>query len=49
MKTLYVCGSFSFIREMESLEHMLKEENIQFQISKEMDRRGILGCLKKSR
>ena len=47
MKRLYVCGSFSFIREMEVLEHMLKEENIQFQISKEIDRRGILGCLKK--
>lgn len=47
MKRLYVCGSFRFIREMEALEHMLKEENIQFQISKEMDRRGILGCLKK--
>jgi nucleoside 2-deoxyribosyltransferase len=47
MKRLYVCGSFRFIHEMEVLERQLKEENIQFQISKKTDSRGILGCLKK--
>ena len=47
MKKLYICGSFKFIREMEGLERKLKGENIQFQTSKKMDSRGILGCLKK--
>ena len=47
MKRLYVCGSFRFLREMEELEHTLEEENIEYQISKEMDGRGIRGCLKK--
>lgn len=47
MKRLYVCGSFSFIREMEGLERKLKEENIQFQMSKKTESRGVLGCLKK--
>lgn len=47
MKKLYVCGSFKFVQEMEGLERKLKAENIQFQVSKEMDSRGILGCLKK--
>jgi len=47
MKRLYVCGSFRFTREMEELEGRLKEENIEYQISKRMDSRGILGCLKK--
>ena len=47
MKKLYVCGSFRYIREMEGLERKLKEENIQFEMSKEIDGRGILGCLKK--
>jgi len=47
MKKLYVCGSFRFKREMEGLERKLKEENIQFQISKEMNSYGIVGCLKK--
>jgi hypothetical protein len=32
---------------MEELEHMLREENLTYQISKEMDSRGILGCVKK--
>jgi len=32
---------------MEELEHMLREENLTYQISKEIDSRGILGCLKK--
>jgi hypothetical protein len=47
MKKLYVCGSFRFTHEMEELERQLKEENIQFQISKKTDSCGILGCLKK--
>jgi len=47
VKKLYVCGSFRFTREMEELEHELKGENVQFQISKKRDSRGILGCLKK--
>jgi hypothetical protein len=47
MKRLYVCGSFKFICEMKGLERRLKGENIQFQTSKKMDSRGILGCLKK--
>ena len=47
MKKLYVCGSFKFRREMEALGRKLKEENIQFQMSKELDSRGILGCLQK--
>jgi len=47
MKKLYVCGSFRFTREMEELENRLKRENIECQISKRMDSRGILGCLKK--
>ena len=32
---------------MKKLEHMLKEANIEYQISKKMAGRGILGCLKK--
>ena len=47
MNRLYVCGSLRFIREMEELECRLKEENIEYQISKRMNSRGILGCLKK--
>lgn len=47
MKRLYVCGSFRFTREIENLERELKEENIEYQISKKMNTRGILGCLKK--
>jgi len=47
MKKVYICGSFRFIREMQELEDDLKEENIEYQMSKKMDGRGILGCLKK--
>jgi nucleoside 2-deoxyribosyltransferase len=47
MKELYVCGSFRFTREMEGLERRLEEEGIRYQMSKKMDSRGILGCLKK--
>jgi hypothetical protein len=46
-KRLYVCGSFKFRQEMEGVERKLKEEGIPFQVSKKMDSRGILGCLKK--
>jgi hypothetical protein len=47
MKKLYVCGSLRFTREMEGLEASLSGENIEYQISKRMDSRGILGCLKR--
>ena len=47
MKRLYVCGSFKFVLEIEGLERELKDEGIQSQVSKKMDSRGILGCLKK--
>jgi hypothetical protein len=47
MKRLYVCGSFKFIREMEGLERELKEEGIQFEMPKETDAGGLLGCLRK--
>jgi nucleoside 2-deoxyribosyltransferase len=47
MKVLYVCGSFRFIRKMNELEEKLKEENIEFRMSKKMGSRGILGCLEK--
>ena len=47
MKKLYVCGSFRFVREMEELEGRLREGNIEYQMSKEMNSRGILGCLRK--
>jgi hypothetical protein len=47
MKRLYVCGSFRFVQQMEELEAKLKKENIEYQMSKEIDKRGILGCLTK--
>jgi nucleoside 2-deoxyribosyltransferase len=47
MRVLYVCGSFRFRREMSELEGRLKEENIEFRMSKKMGSRGILGCLEK--
>lgn len=47
MKRVYVCGSFRFIHELEELERRLKEENLEFEVSKEMDSHGILGCLEK--
>jgi nucleoside 2-deoxyribosyltransferase len=47
MKKLYVCGSFRFTHDMDALERELKEERIQFQISKKTDSRGIQACLKK--
>jgi nucleoside 2-deoxyribosyltransferase len=47
MKRLCVCGSFRFRRELERLERKLKEEKIQYQISKKMGSHGILECLGK--
>jgi hypothetical protein len=47
MKRLYVCGSFKFLREIEELECELKEKSIKYETSKEMNNRGILGCLEK--
>lgn len=47
MKQVYVCGSFRFMDKIEELEMMLKKENVEFLVSKNMDVRGILGCLKK--
>ena len=47
MLRLYVCGSFRFMHEIEKLEAKLREENIEYCISKKMDSRGILGCLEK--
>jgi hypothetical protein len=47
MKRLYVCGSLRFTREMGNLEQRLKEENIKHEMSKSLDSRGVLACLKK--
>jgi nucleoside 2-deoxyribosyltransferase len=47
MKTLYVCGSFKFIRKMNELERELKKENIEFMMLKKKSSRGIIGCLEK--
>jgi hypothetical protein len=47
MKRLYICGSFKFLREIEELECKLKERKIEYETSKKMNNRGILGCLKK--
>jgi len=47
MNRLYVCGSFKFLREIEELECKLKEKNIEYETSKKMNNRGILGCLEK--
>jgi len=47
MKKVYLCGSFRFVHEIEELEKKLREEGIDCEASKEMDSRGILGCLEK--
>jgi diphthamide synthase subunit DPH2 len=47
MKKVYVCGSFRFVHELEELEERLKKENLEYEISKEKNSLGILGCLKK--
>lgn len=47
MKGVYVCGSFRFTREMDELASRLAGENIEYEISRRRDSRGIMGCLKK--
>jgi len=47
MKRVYICGSFKFIRQMDELERLLAAENVEYKISKDVDTRGILGCLEK--
>lgn len=47
VRRLYVCGSFRFADQMSELETRLREESVEYQMSKEIDNRGILGCLKK--
>jgi len=44
---LYVCGSFRFVPEMSELEARLRTKGVEYQMSKEIDSRGILGCWKK--
>lgn len=47
MKRIYICGSFRFVNQIEKLEKRLSKENITFELSKNVDVRGILGCLEK--
>jgi hypothetical protein len=47
MKTLYVCGSFKFVHEIGNLESKLKGAKIEYELSKKIDSRGLLGCLEK--
>lgn len=47
MKRVYICGSFKFKRQIEELERLLTAENVEYKISKDLDTRGILGCLEK--
>ena len=47
MRRLYVCGSFRFANRVSELEARLQEENVDYVMSREVDSRGILGCLKK--
>ena len=44
---LYICGIFRFKRVMDELERKLKEEKMDYSITKKKDNRGILGCLEK--
>jgi nucleoside 2-deoxyribosyltransferase len=44
---LYICGSFRFVDEMEHLENILKNDKIDYLISKRAGARGIVGCLEK--
>jgi nucleoside 2-deoxyribosyltransferase len=46
-KKLYICGSFRFLHEIESLEEKLHREGIECIASKSEDSRGIRGCLEK--
>jgi hypothetical protein len=45
MKRVYVCGSFKFMNKIEELEVMLQAGGVEFLVSKDLDARGILGCL----
>ncbi len=47
MKRVCVCGSFKFKDKIEELEKLLKAEGIEFVASKNLDARGIVGCLEK--
>jgi len=47
LKKVYVCGSLRFTREIEELEHRLKEEKIKHEASKRKNSHGIRGCLNK--
>jgi nucleoside 2-deoxyribosyltransferase len=47
MKRVYVCGSFKFINKIEELEALLEAEGVEFLVSKDLDARGIVGCLEK--
>lgn len=47
MKSVYVCGSFKFLSQIEELANMLINENIVVLVSKNLDVHGILGCLEK--
>lgn len=47
MKSVYVCGNFKFLSQIEELENMLTKENIVFMVSKSLDAHGILGCLER--
>jgi nucleoside 2-deoxyribosyltransferase len=44
---LYICGSFRYAQQMSQLEDRLREENVEYQMSKEIDSLGIIRCLKK--
>ena len=47
MKRIYICGSFRFVNQIEELEKRLTKENIEFEVSKNIDAPGIMGCLEK--
>ena len=47
MRKLCVCGSFRFTRQMGELAARLEEIGVEYQMSRKIDSRGILGCLEK--
>ena len=47
MKKVYICGSLRFAGIIEELETRLKKEKVEYLASKNMDVRGISGCLEK--
>jgi hypothetical protein len=47
VKKLYVCASFRFQQEIDSLERKLQENDIAYVIVKSKDNQGILRCLKR--